>query len=58
MYAHTNVSTSSLGLIFILQLEGDDRSDEEENDSDSPEERYHKLSHTNSSGARDRANGH
>uniref|UniRef100_A0A8D0AN17 Ceramide synthase 3b n=1 Tax=Sander lucioperca TaxID=283035 RepID=A0A8D0AN17_SANLU len=44
--------------MVFLCLEGDDRSDEEENDSDSPEERYHKLSHTNSSGARDRANGH
>lgn len=41
-----------------LQLEGDDRSDEEEADSDSPKERNHKLSHINGSGARGRANGH
>ncbi|TDH09654.1 hypothetical protein EPR50_G00089360 [Perca flavescens] len=44
--------------VIFSKLEGDDRSDEEENDSDSPEERYHKLSCTNSSGARGRANGH
>ncbi|KAF1386668.1 hypothetical protein PFLUV_G00097260 [Perca fluviatilis] len=44
--------------VIFSELEGDDRSDEEENDSDSPEERYHKLSRTNSSGARGRANGH
>lgn len=45
-------------LVFILQLEGDDRSDEEEDDSDSPKERNHKLSHRNGSGARGRASGH
>lgn len=42
----------------ILQLEGDDRSDEEEDDSDSPEERKCKLNHSNGAGARGRANGH
>ncbi|XP_030586663.1 ceramide synthase 2 [Archocentrus centrarchus] len=44
---------------FIFsQLEGDDRSDEEEDDSDPPKERNSKLSHMNGSGARGRANGH
>lgn len=44
---------------FIFsKLEGDDRSDEEEDDSDSSKETNHKLSHINGSGARDRANGH
>ncbi|XP_034089478.1 ceramide synthase 2 [Gymnodraco acuticeps] len=46
-----------LKLIFI-KLEGDDRSDEED-DSDSPKERNNKLSHINGSGTRGRgANGH
>lgn len=45
-------------LIFIPQLEGDDRSDKEEDDSDPPIERNHKPSHMNGSGARGRANGH
>ncbi|XP_029010538.1 ceramide synthase 2 [Betta splendens] len=40
------------------KLEGDDRSDEEEDDSDSPEERRHKLNHSNGAGVRGRANGH
>ncbi|XP_071393781.1 ceramide synthase 2-like [Centroberyx affinis] len=40
------------------KLEGDDRSDEEEDDSESPKERKHRLSHRNGSGARGRANGH
>ncbi|KAM4618881.1 ceramide synthase 2 [Polymixia lowei] len=40
------------------KLEGDDRSDEEEVDSDSPKERNQRLSHRNGSGARGRANGH
>uniref|UniRef100_A0A3P9I8S9 Ceramide synthase 3b n=1 Tax=Oryzias latipes TaxID=8090 RepID=A0A3P9I8S9_ORYLA len=44
--------------IFSEHLEGDVRSDEEEEDSDSPKERNHKLSHMNGSGARGRANGH
>ncbi|XP_047451272.1 ceramide synthase 2 [Mugil cephalus] len=39
-------------------LEGDDRSDEEEDDSDSLKDRNHKQSHMNGSGARGRANGH
>lgn len=44
---------------FIFsKLEGDDRSDEEEDDSDSPKERNHKSSHMNGSGVRGRANGH
>ncbi|XP_023259618.1 ceramide synthase 2-like isoform X1 [Seriola lalandi dorsalis] len=43
---------------IFSKLEGDDRSDEEEDDSDSPKERNHKLSHMNGSGARGRANGH
>ncbi|KAM7414508.1 hypothetical protein PAMA_019360 [Pampus argenteus] len=43
---------------ILGKLEGDDRSDEEEDDSDSPQERDHKLSHINGSGARGRANGH
>uniref|UniRef100_A0A3Q3W8H0 Uncharacterized protein n=1 Tax=Mola mola TaxID=94237 RepID=A0A3Q3W8H0_MOLML len=47
----------SVWLIFILQLEGDDRSDEEE-DSDSSKEKTHKLSHMNGSGVQGRANGH
>lgn len=45
-------------LSFVLQLDGDDRSDEEEDDSDLPKERHHKLKHINGSGARGRANGH
>lgn len=49
----------SLWHISVLQLEGDDRSDEEEDDSDSPKERNNTLSHINGSGARGRrANGH
>lgn len=40
----------------ILQLEGDDRSDEEEDDSDTPSDK--KRSHRNGSGIRGRANGH
>lgn len=47
-----------LWLIWILQLEGDDRSDEEEEDSDSPKETKRKLSHMNGDGARGRPNGH
>ncbi|XP_029290160.1 ceramide synthase 2 [Cottoperca gobio] len=44
---------------FIFsKLDGDDRSDEEEDDCESPKERNHKLSHINGSGARGRANGH
>lgn len=56
--AHPLFTTSSPWPIFILQLEGDDRSDEEEEDSDSPRERNHKPSHMNGSGGRGRANGH
>ncbi|XP_017261005.1 ceramide synthase 2 isoform X1 [Kryptolebias marmoratus] len=44
--------------IFNKQLEGDVRSDEEEDDSDPPKEQKHKLSHINGYGARGRANGH
>ncbi|XP_058502493.1 ceramide synthase 2 [Solea solea] len=44
--------------VIFSKLEGDDRSDEEEEDSDAAKERNHKLSHTNGPGARDRANGH
>lgn len=43
---------------LFSKLEGDDRSDEEEDDSDTPKERNHKLCHMNGSGGRDRANGH
>uniref|UniRef100_A0A8C4DKX0 Ceramide synthase 3b n=1 Tax=Dicentrarchus labrax TaxID=13489 RepID=A0A8C4DKX0_DICLA len=43
---------------IFSKLEGDDRSDAEEDDSDSPMERNHKSSHINGSGARGRANGH
>ncbi|XP_068169675.1 ceramide synthase 2 [Antennarius striatus] len=44
---------------FIFsKLEGDDRSDEEEDDSDSPKERNHKVNHKNGVGLRGRANGH
>lgn len=53
-----SISTLWLISISVLQLEGDDRSDEEEDDSDSQNERNHKLSHINGSGARGRANGH
>lgn len=53
---HPDFFSSSLWLTFILQLEGDDRSDEEEDDSDSPKERNHKLNHINGSGARGRTN--
>ncbi|XP_069018899.1 ceramide synthase 2 [Embiotoca jacksoni] len=44
--------------LIFSKLEGDDRSDEEENDSDSLKERNHKFRHMNGSGARGRANGH
>ncbi|XP_049930112.1 ceramide synthase 2 isoform X2 [Epinephelus moara] len=44
--------------LIFTKLEGDDRSDEEEDDSDSLKDRNHKLSHINGSGARGRANGH
>lgn len=47
-----------LWLNLTKHLEGDVRSDEEEEDSDSPKEGNHKLSHMNGSGARGRANGH
>ncbi|KAM3870710.1 ceramide synthase 2-like [Diretmus argenteus] len=40
------------------KLEGDDRSHEDEDDSDSPKEKNQRLSHRNGSGARGRANGH
>lgn len=47
-----------LKLIFS-KLDGDDRSDEEEeDDSDPQKETNHKLNHMNGSGARGRANGH
>lgn len=45
-----------LWLTCILQLEGDDRSDEEEEDSDPPSDK--RQSHLNGSGIRGRANGH
>ncbi|KAM9375390.1 ceramide synthase 2 isoform 2-T7 [Pholidichthys leucotaenia] len=44
---------------FIFsELEGDDRSDEEEDDTDSPKEENHKVSEMNGSAARGRASGH
>lgn len=49
------------GFPFIClysQLEGDERSDEEEDDTDSQKEQKPKLSHVNGSGIRGRANGH
>lgn len=58
IFGSPSFSSSSLWLIFILQLEGDDRSDEEEDDTDSPKEKQHKLSHINGSGIRGRASGH
>nr|XP_057930589.1 ceramide synthase 2 [Doryrhamphus excisus] len=56
VYALNTFSTSLCA--FFPQLEGDDRSDEEEDDSDSPKEKNYKLSHLNGAGARGRANGH
>lgn len=67
MYENSNstclVASFRFTLIFFLfsvahQLDGDDRSDEEEDDSDSLKETNQKLSHTNGSGARGRASGH
>lgn len=49
---------TTLTFFFILQLEGDDRSDEEEDDSEPQSEKQHKVSHINGSGIRGRANGH
>ncbi|KAM9853896.1 ceramide synthase 2 [Aulostomus maculatus] len=43
---------------IFSKLEGDDRSDEEEDDSDSPAERNHKLKHMNGFAARGRPSGH
>ncbi|XP_037539425.1 ceramide synthase 2 [Nematolebias whitei] len=43
---------------LFSQLEGDLRSDEEEDDSDPPKEQNHKLSHMNGFDAKGRANGH
>ncbi|XP_019934041.1 ceramide synthase 2 [Paralichthys olivaceus] len=43
---------------IFTKLEGDDRSDEEEDDSDSQRETKHRLSPINGTGARDRASGH
>ncbi|XP_035498490.1 ceramide synthase 2 [Scophthalmus maximus] len=43
---------------IFTKLEGDDRSDEEEDDSDSQKDRNHKLSHINGAGVRGRASGH
>ncbi|XP_033997714.1 ceramide synthase 2 [Trematomus bernacchii] len=58
LYWAVLIARMLLKLIFN-KLEGDDRSDEEEDDSDSPKERNNKLSHINGSGARGRgANGH
>ncbi|XP_068459335.1 ceramide synthase 2 [Clinocottus analis] len=57
LYWAVLISRMAYKCIFS-KLEGDDRSDEEEDDSDSPKEKTHKLSHTNGSGARGRANGH
>lgn len=56
-FPHLSFSTSTVWRI-ILQLEGDDRSDEDEDDSDPPKERNHRQSHMNGTGARGRANGH
>ncbi|XP_014902430.1 ceramide synthase 2 isoform X2 [Poecilia latipinna] len=46
--------------VFSKQLDGDVRSDEEEDDSDSQKNIKHKMNHINGAmnGARDRANGH
>lgn len=53
-------SKSSVWHVFIQQLDGDVRSDEEEDDSDSQKNIKHKMNHINGAmnGARDRANGH
>ena len=53
---HSYGSPSPLCLICILQLEGDDRSDQEEDDTDPPSDK--RQSHINGSGTRDRASGH
>ncbi|XP_038573005.1 ceramide synthase 2-like [Micropterus salmoides] len=55
LYWAALISRMVYKLIFS-KLEGDDRSDEEEDDSDSPKERNHKLNHINGSGARGRTN--
>ncbi|XP_036964324.1 ceramide synthase 2-like isoform X3 [Acanthopagrus latus] len=52
------ISRMFFKFIFIRQLEGDDRSDEDEEDSDSQKERNHKSSHKNGPEARGRATGH
>ncbi|XP_040018418.2 ceramide synthase 2 [Gasterosteus aculeatus] len=57
LYWAVLISRMAYKCIFS-KLEGDERSDEEEDDSDSPRERDNKLSHKNGTGARDRANGH
>lgn len=56
--ASTNLFCFVFFLFFQLhsQLDGDDRSDEEEDDTDSQMEQ--KPSHVNGSGLRGRANGH
>lgn len=55
---HSYRSPSAPWLICVLQLEGDDRSDqeEEEDDSDPPSDKRQSL--INGSAVRDRANGH
>ncbi|XP_026167825.1 ceramide synthase 2 isoform X1 [Mastacembelus armatus] len=59
LHLYWAVLISRMVFKFIFsKLEGDDRSDEEEDDSDSPKEENHKLNHTNGSGVRGRANGH
>lgn len=54
------ISRMAYKFIFNKQLEGDVRSDEEEDDSDSAKNIKHKVTHMNGAmnGARDRANGH
>ncbi|KAM4573855.1 ceramide synthase 2 [Odontesthes bonariensis] len=51
------ISRMLFKLIFS-KLEGDDRSDEEEDDTDTTQEKSHKMDHRNGSGPRGRANGH
>lgn len=49
---------ASIFSFYLSQLEGDERSDEEEDDTDSQKEQKPKPSHVNGSGIRGRANGH
>lgn len=49
---------ASIFSFYLSQLEGDERSDEEEDDTDSQKEQKPNPSHVNGSGVRGRANGH